>query len=273
MSRSSTISPLRPQLLPEDLAEALARAGDRLGPFGLRPLWYDEVGSTNDVAAALGLAGGRHGTVVVAGRQHAGRGRQGRAWLSPAGTGLYVSVVLRFGGLAPPLLTLAAGVALAEGVQAASGLSPTLKWPNDLLVGERKLAGVLTESCLVPNGVAPVIVLGFGINLRVAAHPPEVLAVATSVEEELGRDVDRGLLLAECLAALKTRVERLKRGDASGVLEAWRARAELDRSVEWTDTGGTHRGVAVDVAEDGALMVRTADGVVRLSVGEVRWTR
>lgn len=270
---SPSDSPLRPQPLPADLAEALGRAGGRLGLFARRPFWYEDVGSTNDVAAALAAAGARSGTVVLANRQRAGRGRQGRAWSSPAGAGLYASVVLRPGAVVPPLLTLAAEVALADGVRAATGLETRLKWPNDVLAGERKLAGVLAESCLQPDGAAPAIVLGFGINVRRAVHPPAIAVLATSLEEELGREVDRGLLLAECLAALAVRYGDLKDGRSVEVLAAWRARAELDRRVEWDEAGGARRGVAVAVDEEGALVVRAAGGLVRLSSSEVRWIR
>ena len=259
--------------MPAEIADALGRAGERLGIFRRRPFWYGEVRSTNDVAAALAAAGARSGTVVLADGQRAGRGRQGRAWSSPTGAGLYGSVVLRPGAVVPSLLTLAAGVALADGVRAASGLEARLKWPNDVLAGGRKLAGILAESCLQPDGAAPAIVLGFGINVRAAAHPPAVAALATSLEEELGRTVDRGLLLAECLAALAARYGDLQGGRSAGVLAAWRDRADLERPVEWDDAGQPRRGVAVAIDEAGALVVRTGSGLVHLTAGEVRWTR
>jgi BirA family biotin operon repressor/biotin-[acetyl-CoA-carboxylase] ligase len=265
LSRSD--SPLRPQPLPADLADALARVADRADVFARLPFWYDEVGSTNDVAAALAAAGARTGTLVAADTQRAGRGRQGRAWSSPAGAGLYVSAVLRPGARVPPLVTLAAGLAVAEGVEAATGLRAGLKWPNDLLVGTRKLAGILTESCVQPEGAAPALVLGIGLNVRRAAHPPPLVEVVTSIEDELGRDVDRGLVLAECLVALAARWADLLARRDDAVLAAWRTRALLDRPVEW-DAG---RGVAEDIDATGALVVRTARGRVRIASGEVRW--
>ena len=269
MSQSESARALSPQPLPPDLAEALARAADRLGVFARPPFWYDEVGSTNDVAAALAAAGARTGTVVAAGSQRAGRGRQGRSWSSPAGAGLYVSAVLRPGALVPPLLTLAAGLAIAEGVEAATGFRAGLKWPNDLMADSRKLAGILAEACVQPEGAAPALVLGVGLNLRRAVHPPALAGVATSLEEELGRDVNRGLVLAECLAALAARWVDLLEGRDDAVLDAWRARAVLGRPVEW-DAG---RGVAEDVDGGGALIVRTERGRLRITSGEVRWSR
>ena len=144
-----------PDRLPQEFADAFELFGARLGPIGQRVLFYDRIGSTNDVAGALAGDADAEGTVVIADAQTSGRGRLGRSWFSPPGAGLYVSVVLVPGraaidaARATTLLTLSAGVALAEGVQAATGLAADIKWPNDLLVGRRKLAGILAE------GVAP----------------------------------------------------------------------------------------------------------------------
>ena len=106
--------------------------------------------------------------MIIADTQTAGRGRQGRSWCSPPGAGLYVSVVMRPPLRAVPLLTVGAGVAIAEGIRAATGLTPALKWPNDVYVGARKLAGILAEAGSIPGG-AQHVVLGFGINVLPAA--------------------------------------------------------------------------------------------------------
>ena len=258
--------------LPVDIAEALARAGARLGLFASRLAWYEQVPSTNDLAAVAAEQGAVEGAVVAANTQTAGRGRMGRSWSSPAGAGVYVSAVLRPSAQVVPLLTIAAGVAVAEGVQAATGLDPRVKWPNDVCVGPRKLAGVLAEAGSSAGGVQHVV-LGFGINLLTAAYPPDVATRATSIEIELGRPVDRGLVLAECLAALADRYAALHRGEGHSVTSAWRTRAaeSLGRVVEWDGDGGTHRGIAHDIDESGALLVRAPAGVVRIMSGEVRW--
>jgi BirA family transcriptional regulator, biotin operon repressor / biotin---[acetyl-CoA-carboxylase] ligase len=257
--------------VPFDITEALARAGPRLGPFGNHLSWHEQVGSTNDVAAAAAEAGAPEGLVVVANTQSLGRGRVGRSWSSPPGAGLYVSVVLRPGGSALQLLTIAAGVAIAEGVDAASGLQTCLKWPNDVSVGSRKLAGILAEGS--SPGAVDHVVLGFGINIRRAAYPPDVVARATSLESELGRDVDRGLVLAECLAALSFRYGMLQTGVADDVIAAWRKCGALfmGRAVEWDDDGGSRRGRVEDIDATGALLVRVDDRIVRVISGEVRW--
>lgn len=259
----------QPEELPAEFAEPLARAGERLGPFGRRVVWYAQVPSTNDLAASMAERGDPEGCVVIAHAQSAGRGRQGRTWVSPPGAGLYVSIVLRPLAHAVPLVTIAAGVAVAEGIQNATGLTPGVKWPNDVYLGERKVAGVLAEA---GSGLEWVI-LGIGINVLPAAYPPDVAERATSIEHELGREVDRGLLLAECLAALASRYDDLQSGRADVVTQAWRARARstLGRLVRWTSNDGAFEGVADNIDATGALIVRTASGSTRIISGEVHF--
>jgi len=257
--------------VPGEIDEALARAAGRLGPFAHRLCWHEQVASTNDVAMAAADGGAPEGFVVAANAQSAGRGRRGRSWASPPGAGLYVSAILRPPPQVLPLITIAAGVAVAEGIEAATGLSPCVKWPNDVYAGSRKLAGILAETG--SSAAGDHVVVGFGINLRPAAYPPEVAARATSIEDELGRGVDRGLVLAECLATLAHRYEMLQRGASEAVLSAWRARAarHMGRTVEWDAERGARRGIAHDIDSSGALLVRVGHQIVRVISGEVRW--
>jgi len=261
----------QPESLPSEFVESLARAADRLGLFARQMLWYPDVPSTNDLAAALAEHGAREGCVVVADAQSAGRGRQGRSWASPPGAGLYVSTVLRPAEHALSLLTIAAGVAIADGIHTATGLVPDLKWPNDVFVGGRKAAGVLAEA--TSSAAGTYVVLGFGINVSLAAYPPEVAARATNLEGELGRAVDRGLLLAECLCSLAARYQDLASGRSDAVVEAWRGRAAstLGRRVQWNAAGAALNGVAENIDDTGALVVRTNTGLARVTAGEVTW--
>ena len=217
---------------------------------------------------------------MVADAQTAGRGRFGRVWVSPPDAGLYFSTVLRPAPHAVPLLTIAAGVAVADGVQAATGLTCDLKWPNDVYVGERKLAGVLAEADAISPAAAGdrhaglrYVVVGIGINVMPAAYPPDVAARATSIEDQLGRPVDRGLLLAECLASLARRYGELQDGRQASVLAAWRARAAstLGRRVSWQSAGGGCTGIATDIDDSGALLIRTGEGMERIISGELYW--
>jgi BirA family biotin operon repressor/biotin-[acetyl-CoA-carboxylase] ligase len=252
---------------PVDIAEALLGTAERLGPMEGRLTWHPAVTSTNTVALGLAEHGADEGSVVAAGMQTAGRGRHGRLWASPEGAGIYASVVLRPSLRVVPLLTIAAGVAVAEGVVAATGLQATLKWPNDLYAGGRKLGGILAE------GGTTHVVLGFGINVLSATLPPDVAAHATSIERELGRPVDRGLVLAESLAAIWRRYQDLEEHRVADVLDAWRTRAAamMGRPIEWDREGVTESGHAAGIDEAGALLMKTASSTLRIVSGEVRW--
>jgi len=275
-----------PDPLPPEFAAAFAAAQGRLGRFGSPMLFFATIGSTNDVASALAEHGAAEGTVVIADAQTAGRGRRGRTWFSPPGSGLYVSIVLTPGRAvvaplrATALLTLTAGVALAEAVTAATGLPPVIKWPNDLLVGRRKLAGILAEATAITRGgraeAAPdrlPVVLGFGINVRQAAYPPELAERVTSLETELGRVVDRAALCAEALAALARRYDDLMAGRFDAILDEWRRRAPGSHGarVRWDTVTGSATGITAGIDESGALLVQTGDTVERLVAGEVLW--
>lgn len=277
-------------VLPPELAEALERAASRLGAF--RELRYlADVGSTNDAVLALASSGAREGTAVLAGRQHAGRGRRGRQWFSPPGAGIYLSVLLRPERSSPvSLLTLASGVAVARAIKATTALPVELKWPNDVVIGRpwRKIAGVLCEASGAA-GHLDAVVVGVGINVGLTAFPPELSRRATSLEAELGRSVDRPAVVVECLAGLAAVVEDLRRGRRDGILAEWRrfGEAGLDGPpVRWIEQGIERRGVARDIDVDGALLVETDAGAgpsggvtpernrrERLISGEVMWER
>jgi BirA family biotin operon repressor/biotin-[acetyl-CoA-carboxylase] ligase len=139
-------------------------------------------------------------------------------------------------------------------------------------VADRKLAGILAEAGSSGTGLQHVI-LGIGITVLPAAFPPEIARRATSIESELGRPADRGLVLAECLAALASRYRELHADRPAAIVEAWRRRAALTfgRAVEWDARGAVQRGVAENIDDGGALLVRTDTGVTRLLAGEVRW--
>jgi BirA family biotin operon repressor/biotin-[acetyl-CoA-carboxylase] ligase len=259
--------------IPAALQFEISRVAGRLGAMAGRVRWCEDVTSTNDVALDLAARGGDEGLVIAAAAQTAGRGRLGRGWSSPPDAGVYASVLLRPPPQALPLLTLAAGVGVADGIEAATGLAVALKWPNDLYAPGtfRKLGGILAERG--GAAAAPHVVVGFGLNVRPAPHEPAVAARATSLEEELGRPVEQPRLLVESLAAIWQRYRALCDHQSSGVLDAWRERAAplLGRRVEWDADGRVETGVAGGVDDAGALIVRTSGTTVRILSGEVRW--
>ena len=224
--------------------------------------------STMDAASALAHQGARHGVVIVADEQTAGRGRRGATWQSPAGAGLYLSFIARpRNPAAIPLLTLAAGVGIREGIQRSTGLAADLKWPNDLIVGRRKLAGILAEGVGI-GSPSPSVVIGVGVNLQPAAYSPDVAARATSIAGELGRAIDRGQLFDEVLISLWDRLAALERNPGD-ILQAWRAASPnaSGTRVEWDGK----QGVTAGVDDSGALLVTTNTGTERIIAGELRW--
>lgn len=261
---------------PSEVAYALESAAARLGGFH-RLRFCPETNSTNDIALSLALAGEPEGTSVMADVQHAGRGRRGHDWFSPAGAGLYLSVIIKPHGTpgSTALVTLAAGVAVAEAVRSVSALPVELKWPNDIVIGRpwRKLGGVLCEAA----GTGPkidVVVIGIGLNLRRAAYPRTVATRATSVEVELGRPIDRAPLVVEVLAGVRTMMDVLDRGDRDAVCLAWRRLGQAGLAgapVRWRDHDVERRGRARGIDLDGALLVECDGHVERLIAGDVEW--
>jgi BirA family biotin operon repressor/biotin-[acetyl-CoA-carboxylase] ligase len=273
----------RSEPVPADIARALDGARARLRGLGRSVRYFTTIGSTNDAAASLAESADAEGSVVIADAQTSGRGRRGRSWFSPSGAGLYVSVVLepgrapQFPDRATMLLTIAAGVALAEAIERATGLRPDIKWPNDLVVGRRKLAGILAEGV----GASPAhpglrsVVLGYGINVSPASYPSELQDRATSLESELGRSSDRALLCAETLASLAARYGDLLDGRFDAILDAWRNRAPASRGarIAWETPDGPRSGTTAGIDDMGALLVHVGDRIERLVAGEVTWLR
>jgi BirA family biotin operon repressor/biotin-[acetyl-CoA-carboxylase] ligase len=222
-----------------------------LGQLGRPRLHLRETTSTNDRARALAIAGAPHGTLVTAGSQSAGRGRQGRSWAAPPGRALLLSLLLRS---YDPLLPLRAGLAVAD----LAGEAALVKWPNDVLLDGRKLAGVLVEA----RPDAGWAVLGMGVNVAVelAELPADVRALAATLGRPPGA-------LEAALTELLDHLERRLAEPPADSLAALRERDALrDRPLRWS--GGDGTGAGID--DDGSLLVRLADGTVRtLDAGEV----
>jgi len=207
----------------------------------------------------------RHGAILLAESQTAARGRAGRAWVSPPDVNLHFTLLLRMGGRDMRVLSYVTPLAIAEAIEELAakhggGLRIDLKWPNDAQIGGRKVAGVLIETAESQEG-EPVALVGVGINVNMdVTLYPEIADIATSVKQALGVELPRELLLA----AFCDHVERLYEEAASGSrrpFEAWKARlVTLGREVNATGGGQTLQGRAVDVTDDGALVIETADG-------------
>lgn len=225
--------------------------------------------STNDEALALARAGAEHLTCVTAGEQTRGRGRAGRSWHSPPGTNLYLSVIVRstLPPAALPGITLAAGIAVCDAVRASGVAGARLKWPNDVLSGDRKLAGILTEMTS-KGGVVDAVVVGIGVDVDTRRDdlPAELAAVATSIRDETGAPQDLGRFTDLLLVTLEPWLDQFLAGGVAAIAAEWEARAELGRTV----MVGTRSGVVRGLAPDGALRVELPGGEeVRVMAGDV----
>jgi len=261
---------------------------DRLTALELTPLltthdigrvihFRDTLNSTNELAFKLASEGAFHGEVVVADEQTAGRGRRGRAWVSPGAVNLYFSVVLR-PDLPPhraPELTLVAAVAGAEALREA-GADVRIKWPNDLYVGERKIAGILTELSAEPDRIH-FAVLGMGINLNGARsdYPDEMAATLTTLAEARGRPISRAAFAAALWARLERWLEVHADRGFGTIRAAWREMSSTLGQQVLVQTGQRElQGVAEDIDDSGALILRMPDGATeRIVAGDVQQIR
>jgi BirA family transcriptional regulator, biotin operon repressor / biotin---[acetyl-CoA-carboxylase] ligase len=233
-----------------------------------RELHYLSVVSSTMVAAKYFAEGGTpSGAAVLAEEQTDGHGRLGRRWLSPPGVNLYFSVILRPPSERLRALAMMLPLAIADGLHKATGLDCTLKWPNDVHVGGRKIAGVLIESAV--TGKEPwLTIAGSGINVNYdPSTEPEIATLATSVLRETGRTAQREPILAACMNAL----ERWYEGPIDAARQIWRERlSTLGQTITVSSGRSVERGVAEDVRDDGSLVLLREDGSrVTVSAGDV----
>lgn len=241
------------------------REGLRTTFVGHELVYLEEVESTNAVARRLGQEGAAEGTLVVADYQSAGRGRLGRRWQAPPGSSLLLSLLFR-PSLAPAQmqrLTMACGLAVADAIEARTGLRVGLKWPNDVVIGGRKAGGILTELELQGGAVAFAVVgIGLNVNLdpgTLADLPEDTRPPATSLSQALGQPVPRLTLLLTLLEAVEVRYLALRQGRSPH--REWAERlTTLGRRVVVSGAGRRLEGVAVGVEADGALQLRLDDG-------------
>ncbi|MCL4465841.1 MAG: biotin--[acetyl-CoA-carboxylase] ligase [Chloroflexi bacterium] len=259
----------------DDLTPAALTTALRSQRVGRHYHYYPSTDSTNDIATDLARAGAPEGTLVLAEEQTRGRGRLGRRWLAPARSCLLLSLLLR---ASLPVgeafrLTMLCSLAAAKAVRATTGLSPALKWPNDLLLGGKKLAGILSEASALA-GTLEWAVVGIGLNVNFEPlASPEIAATATSLQAALGRPVDRLPLLCAFLEEVENHYPLLWVADGAedSLWGEWRGRlATLGRQVVVREGERRVAGLAYDVGRDGSLLLRRDDGdEVAMAVGDV----
>lgn len=232
---------------------------------------FPVLSSTNAFVKDLAASGAPAGTVVFAERQTAGRGRLGRAFFSPEGSGIYMTVLLRprFAPQAASSVTTFAAVAIARAIERVCGVNASVKWVNDVWIGARKVCGILAEAVLSPSGDAiDSVVLGIGINVLESAFPPELAEIATSLERESGAPVDRNRLSGELLRELSPLL------DADAPMhhmdEYRRRNLVLGKEIRVISGERSFTAMAMRIGDDGALTVRLPDGrEERIAAGDV----
>lgn len=235
---------------------------------------FDTLDSTNDRLKALARQGAPEGTAIFADRQTGGHGRRSRSFHSPAGMGVYLSLLLRPDCEPRDLLhlTCAVAVAMADAVEAAAGFRPGIKWTNDLVFGKRKLGGILTELGLSPRGQLDYAILGIGINCCQESQdfPPELQSMAGSLAMAAEKPIDRAQLAAAMLSSLHHMNGRLLTGQAEMLAQYRRDCVTLGKDISLLRGDAVRHGQALDVDNAGALVVRYEDGSLEhVSSGEV----
>ena len=241
-------------------------------PWQNQIIYHDVTDSTNNQAKALVKQGAPHGTVVIAERQTGGRGRLGRRFSSPAGMGVYMSVILRLQETPDQLmhLTCASAVAACDAVEKAAGLRPNIKWTNDLVYEGRKLGGILTE-LVIENGETAVII-GIGINCcqKTSDFPEDIQSFAGSLAIVSGHSIDRAKVAAALIEAFCDMADHLQ-SDKSVILDAYRQNCiTLGKQISLQKADEIRHGSALDIDENGALIVEFSDKLTEtVNAGEV----
>lgn len=243
------------------------------GKLGRVVEYHDAIDSTNIRAKRLAEDGALSGTLVVSDCQKAGRGRRGKEWVSPSGTNVFMSLILRPDILpgSASMLTLVAALAVHEGILRETGLETSIKWPNDIVAGGKKVCGILTEMSAELEGIHYVVV-GIGINVNMEEFPEEVSSVATSLFLESRKKVRRSSLIASILEAFEGFYEEfISQGDLSGLIIVYNScMINAGREVRILDNAGEYTGKAIGINEKGELLVEMQSGEVKHVIsGEV----
>jgi len=250
------------------------QAGLGTDQLGKKVHVFPDVDSSNTVAFRLAMNGASEGEVVVVESQRAGKGRMGRRWESPPGLNIYLSIILRppFPPGKIPLITLMTAVACAEAIEEVTGLMPAIKWPNDLLIDDKKLGGILTEADMEMDRINFVIVgVGINVNMPRSAFPPSIRDTATSLQEASGKQVSLVPLIQALLRKFELWYTRFKKGRGEAIKRRWEELSQIrGKKVSVDFMGETVKGQALEIDADGALLVQEAGGKVkRIVAGDV----
>ena len=250
------------------LSPAAITANLETGFVGQNVIYYPALTSTMEEARRQAQEGAAQGTVILAGEQTVGRGRHNRAWISPLGS-IALSVILRPAVAYLPYLIMVASLAVVHGIEAVTGLKPRVKWPNDVLINGRKVCGILIENSLHGNMVDySIIGIGINVNLRLADYP-QILPVATSLSDEIGREVSPLEIVRRLLVDIERLYLALPAGES--IYDEWRDNlVTLGKQVRARSGKTVYEGMAESVTGDGSLLLRGRDGsLTEIVAGDV----
>jgi BirA family biotin operon repressor/biotin-[acetyl-CoA-carboxylase] ligase len=241
--------------------------------IGHKLYYFPEIGSTNDEAYSLGIAGAPEGTVVVADSQTKGKGRMARVWHSPAGSNIYTSLILRphLTPAAAPQISLVAGVAVAELMEQYCSGRVELKWPNDVLVTGKKICGILAQMKTAGEDIDFVVVgIGINVNIRKNQFPEEIREIATSLSIEAGREIIRQDLIISLYENFAKWYKKLLQNGFAAIKEKWLDLAPMiGQNVQIMFQNEKVIGKALDLADDGSLIILSADNEkMKISAGD-----
>lgn len=244
--------------------------------FGKRDIHiFESIGSTNIEAFQLATAGAPEGTIVLADSQNAGKGRMGRAWSSPSGKNVYISVILRptIPPYLAPRLTIVTAVALSDTLKDAGVPEHRIKWPNDILVKDKKLSGILTEMKGDTDAIEFIITgIGININATLDDYPPELHSTVTSLNIILNRITDRNDFIALLLSNFEKNYNRFLQGEFSGILTTWKEQADIvNREIKVQQFNEIFSGRVIDLNEDGNLIVDTGVEIRTVNSGDINY--
>lgn len=226
-------------------------------------VYYEETDSTNLRAKAEGAAGATEGTLYLAETQKDGRGRRGRSWESPAGSSIYMTLLLRpqLSPVKASMMTLVMALAVARGIEQVTGISTGIKWPNDIIVNGRKVCGILTEMSTEIDHIH-YVVIGVGINVNQDGFPKELKQIATSLKNESGQSFSRGAILQKVMELFEEYYRSfLERQDLSGIQELYNEYlVNRGREVRILEVGNEYYAHAVGINKEGELLVDTTEG-------------
>lgn len=237
---------------------------------GKRIYYFDSISSTMDIAEELGIKGAPEGTLILAEAQTKGKGRLGRTWFSPKYKGIYLSLILKPNILPnqAPLITLLSAVSICEAIKEISGLDTQIKWPNDILIHNKKIGGILTQLNAETDTVRFVII---GIGLNVNNDKKTLVAAATSLKEQKKQSLDRIKLLQELLRRIEANYLLFQKKGSPAIVEKWRQYSvTLGKRVKITHHKERLEGEAIDIDIDGGLLIRNDFGLIeKIMAGDV----